>query len=273
MKIRTMLKTGVASLVLAASTVSAHPMWMLPSEFSLSGEKSEWVTVDVSASHTYFGFDKGLPLDNVVIHSPDGDQNHLGSYFKGHRRSVFDVEIDQKGTYKLELKRPVFYMTLYKSGKRDAMKRLFGADKQQAKERLPKNARDVVAKKVIVTSQSFITSGAPTTTTTAPAAKGLAIELTTHPADVVTGEELSFRVLFDGKPQAGVEVEITPGGTKYRDDRKYTLIGTDSSGIVKYTPQQNGPHILGAYYTKKIDTPLADELLAMHYLTFESVAD
>lgn len=265
------LKTCALVGAMGFSVLSqAHPLWILPSEFSVSTEEGEgeWVTVDVSASHTFFGFDKGVPLDHFLIHSPDGDRNAIGSYFKGHRRSVFDLYIDQPGTYKIEGKRQPYYFTSYKSGKRDTPKRML-ANKVEAKARLPKNARDVSTLLIDMVTASYITNNAPTDVVTATKGKGLELQLDTHPNDIVVGDEVEFTLLLDGKPVANADVEVTPSGTKYRSERNAIAITTAKDGKITFTPEQAGPWLVGADLKSPIESNLADYQYAIRFVSFE----
>lgn len=255
-----------------ATASQAHPLWILPSEFSTSGEDDTWLTFDVTASHTVFGFDKGVGLETVRVFSPDGDTNRLGSYFKGHRRSVFDLQLAQDGTYKVFAQRPKFYFTSYKAGKRDTPKRMM-ADKVEAKKRLPENARDINTMLIDMSSVVYVTRNAPTDEVYKPTGKGLELNPITHPNDIVQGEAVEFEFLLNGKPQAGVEVEITPGGTRYRNERNSIEITTSESGRVVFTPQQAGPWLLSANYTAPSESPLADTVEAIRYLTFEVIVE
>ncbi|MGB0734016.1 MAG: DUF4198 domain-containing protein, partial [Pontibacterium sp.] len=214
MNARIWLTSLVLLLGFTAKSAFAHPYWLLPHEFNLSTEegKGEWVTFDASASHTFFGFDKGVGLDQAVVYSPNGDRNRVGTYFKGHKRSVFDWYFDQSGTYKVENSRPVFHFTSYKSGKRDTPKRMM-ADKVAAQSRLPEGAREVSTMMIDISAMAFITNNTPTDEVLKPQAKGLAIEFLTHPSDVVQNEPVELRFLIDGEPASKIEVEITPGGT------------------------------------------------------------
>jgi uncharacterized GH25 family protein len=270
-KVKTILK-GCMFVAASAVTavVQAHPMWILPHQFNVSTEEGqgEWVTFDASASHTIFGFDKGIPLDSVMIYSPNGDRNALGSYFKGHRRSVFDLYLDQEGTYRIEGARPPFFFTSYKSGKRDTPKRMM-ADKQQAKEKLPNNARDVSTLLIDLSSMTYVTNNKPTETALLPKNKGLEVKFISHPNDIVAGEEVEFQVILDGQPAAGVEIEITPGGTKYRDDRAAIKFETKDDGMVVFTPDYVGPWLFLASRKRPVDLSTADFKLSMRYISFE----
>ncbi|MGY8872847.1 MAG: DUF4198 domain-containing protein [Pseudomonadales bacterium] len=264
---------ALASSVLfagASASVQAHPMWILPSEFSTSGDASQWLTFDVTASHAVFGFDKGVSADNIEVTSPDGDQNPLDSFFKGHRRSVFDLELTQEGTYRIQGQRPPFYFTSYKSGKRDTAKRMM-ADKVNAKEKLPANARDIKTELIDMSTVVYVSRNAPSDTVFKPKGKGFELTPITHPNDIIQGEEANFILSQNGEPAAGVEVEITPGGTRYRNDRNSIKITTDASGEVNFTPEQAGPWLMYAELTAPSESSLADEVWSARYLTFEVI--
>ncbi|WP_417597529.1 DUF4198 domain-containing protein [Oceanospirillum sp.] len=257
------------AMVLGVSSLTqAHPMWLLPHEYNLSGEKSEWITVDASASHTIFSPDKALGLDRISIFTPEGGKQRLGSYFKGHRRSVFDLEIDQPGTWKMELKRPTVYFTFY-TNKRGAKKRIF-ADKQEAQAQLPKGAKDVVTKQFNVSTVAYITWQAPDEKVLELTGKGLEIAGPTHPSDVVAGDEVNFQFFVDGKPAKDVEIELTPHNTKYRNDRMMQKLKTDSEGMLTFTPEIVGPWYLTAKVDHKRQSERADSESSLLYMTFDT---
>lgn len=262
-------KTALATLMTlgASSLALAHPMWLLPHEYNLSGEKAEWITVDASASHTIFSPDKALGLDRLSIYTPEGGKQRLGSYYKGHRRSVFDLAIDQPGTWKLELARPTVYFTFY-TNKRGASKRIF-ADKLAAADQLPDGAQDVVTKQFNVSTVSYITWQAPDNKVLELTGKGLELAGPTHPSDVVAGDEVRFQFFVDGKPAQGVEVELTPNNTKYRNDRMMQKLKTDSKGMLVFTPEVVGPWYLAAKVEHDRQSERADSESSLMYMTFD----
>lgn len=274
--VKRMLKTialagGLASAALIPS-VQAHPLWILPGEFTISGDDSSWVTFDVSASHTVFGYDKGAGLQNLKIFLPDGERTHLGSYFKGHRRSVFDLEVEQDGTYKVFAQRPKFYFTSYKAGRRATDKRMM-ANKMEAKKRLPEGARDVKTMLIDMSSVAFVTRNKPTDTVFQPTGKGFELKPLVHPNDIVQGEEVVIEALLNGEAAKGVQVEITPGGSRYRDDRGSIKLETDGSGRIVFTPEQPGPWLLSADLSMPSESPLADTVEAIRFITFEVIPE
>jgi len=273
-KIRRVIKQWVGIIILCSlgSTALSHPIWILPSTFNVSGDVGEWVTFDVSASHTLFSFDKSVVLDELQIYSPDGDRNYLGQYYKGHRRSVFDYHISQSGTYRFSVSRPPYYFTSYKSGKRETPKRMM-ANKQEAQQRLPKNAREVKTMSIDMEASAFVTFNEPTGTVLEPKGKGLELIPQTHPSDIIAGEEVIFLVLMNGEPEEGVEIEMTAGGTRYRDDRNIQTFQTDKQGLVSYTPTQPGPWYISAVKTVPLNDEKTDEAMLIRFITFEVIPE
>ena len=62
------------------------------------------------------------------------------------------------------------------------------------------------------------TAGAPTTSSLTPSGEGLELEFVSHPNDLFSGETSKVRVLLDGKPAAGVSLELVRGDTRFRNE-------------------------------------------------------
>lgn len=257
-------------LTVLAFNVYSHPRWILPGEFTISGDEDQWVSFDLTASHSVFAVDKGISAQNVRIFSPEGNQSYLRNFFTGHRRSVFDLEFSQDGTYKIYEQRPVFYYTGYKTGKKETVKYIPG-NKVEAQERLPKRARDVRTEILDMSTVVYITRNTPTDTVLKPKGKGLELVPITHPSDIVEGEEVQFKMLLNGQPASGVDVELTPGGTQYRDQRKSLVLKTDATGLVVFTPDQSGPWLMASTLYSPENSKMADVRWSARYMTFEVV--
>lgn len=266
MKKRNWLGAAALSLALLAPSVQAHPLWMLPSEFNLSTEDAFWITVDASAAHGVFTFDKAVGLDNVSIYTPTGDRQRMGPYLKGKRRSVFDLEINTDGTYKVELSSPQRYVTTYEIGARNTKRRIF-ANKQEAE--IPEGAKNVTTTVMQTLSTFYVTQRAPSNKVLEVTGKGFELHPLTHPSDVVAKEQSRFKFTFDGEPLANMAVEITSHGTAWRDSRDQMDLKTDKNGVVTFKPTVAGPHLLMTSMRKAIDSPLADSAGVNYHLTFE----
>ncbi len=124
-----MKKSILASLLIATAISApafAHTLWVVPSHFVLS-KTGSWVSADVSAANMTFVADKGIPVDNVSLYTPDGKKQAIEHKYQGKRKSQVDAQLNAEGTYKLELGGPVRFGTMYKVG--DERKRLM-ADKK-----------------------------------------------------------------------------------------------------------------------------------------------
>ncbi len=93
----------LAAVIAAAIPLSAiaHKQWLVPSSTVLAG-KDPWITVDAAVSNTlYFPDHVPMRLDNIVITAPDGSTHKPQNPATGKYRSVFDVQLEQQGTYRI----------------------------------------------------------------------------------------------------------------------------------------------------------------------------
>ncbi|EMD82860.1 Nikel transport family protein NikM [Pacificimonas flava] len=225
-----------AITLLMAVPADAHRRWLLPSATVLSGD-SETVTVDAASSNGLFLFEhNALPLSGLEITGPDGRAvapNVIGS---GEYRSVFDVSLQMAGTYRIALRRDQI-MARYTLNGEEKRWRGTTADLDGA---IPAEAQDVRVSRTDARIETFATLGAPNDTALQPIGEGLEMVPVSHPNDLVVGEEAQFRFLLNGEPAAGLEVEIVPGGTRYRDDARVQMLTADQDGIVSFTADAPG---------------------------------
>lgn len=225
----------------------AHRQWMLPSSTIVSGD-DVWVTVDAAVSNDLFLFEHNpLRLDNVKVWAPDGTEVAIENAATGRYRSVFDVHLTKKGTYKIANSGGGI-MGSYKVGGEE--KRLpRGTTAEQLATLIPANATDVRVSEGWTRNEVFVTSGEPTDGVLKPSGKGLELAPVTHPNDLVVGEDAVFRFLIDGKPAANLEVDVVPGGIRYRNalnDRKFN---TDANGEVRISWPEPGYYWINAATT------------------------
>lgn len=109
---------------------------------------------------------------------------------------------------------------------------------------VPKNAKDLKVSETAGRVETFVTNGAPNATALTPTGKGMEMVALGHPNDLFSGEEATFRLLVDGKPAAGLEVEITRGGTRYRNAQEEIKVTTDASGEFAVTWPEAGMYWL-----------------------------
>ncbi|ADN75986.1 Nickel transport complex, NikM subunit, transmembrane [Ferrimonas balearica DSM 9799] len=263
-----------AGLVLGmVATAQAHPLWILPSHFTISKAEGEWVTVDATAAHATFAFDKPTSADPAHIIMPDGRSERPDALFKGKRRSVFDFFFVEEGTHKLVNSRTPFYMTTYLVGRRDSERRV-PANKAERELIVPEEAREVKTIKFEPRGESYVTVMAPNRTALEATKKGFEMVPVTHPADIIENEEVTFQYLYNGEPVEGLKVDVTREGTLYRASQEAISVETNAKGEVTFTPAQAGRYIAAASHTQVLENdPMADAHRTMLNITFEVQLD
>ena len=230
------LTAALALLILAPQAAHAHRAWLLPSSTILSGDTA-YVTVDAAVSNELFYFNHNpMKLDGLTISQPDGAKNaSTGKY-----RSTFDVPLKADGTYRLALVSDGLTASYKVNGER---KRWRGKPEDLAKD-IPQGAEELKVTHAQRRIETFVTRGKPSELKVSGA--GLEAEMVTHPNDLISGEEASFKLLLDGKAAANVKVEVVPGGGRYRDKVGDFAVTTDADGAFKIKFPEPGMYYIEA---------------------------
>jgi hypothetical protein len=265
---------AAAALIAVPAMLSAHRMWMLPSGTVFSGTDS-WATIDAAVSNDLFFFDhQPLRLDGVKVWQPDGSEGKLQNGATGRYRSVFDVELDKPGTWKVGTQ----MSSVMGSFKVDGVeKRVGGRGGPRPGQPapltvadIPANATDVKLTEMSSRNEVFLTAGVPTATVLKPTGKGLEFAPVTHPDELVAGEAAKFRFLIDGKPAPGLKVTVIPGGKRYRNDEGAMTLTTGGDGVLTVTWPAAGMYWLNATASDaKTTTPRATERRMSYVTTLE----
>jgi uncharacterized GH25 family protein len=259
------LLMGVAAATLLVTPAVAHRQWMLPSSTVVSGN-DVWVTVDAAVSNDLFYFEhQPLRLNNVKAYAPDGTEVQLQNSNTGRYRSTFDIQLTQQGTYKIA-NVGAGVMGSYKvNGEERRLPR--GATADQIAAAIPADATDVNLTQSISRNEIFVTSGEPTTGVFTPTGQGIELVPITHPNDLVVGETARFRFLIDGQPAANIEVEVVPGGIRYRDQLNDRTLRTDANGELSIDWPTPGFYWLSAEATDNHTTTPRATQRRLNYVT------
>ena len=233
----------IAALTITAfglsSAAQAHNVWLLPSSTTVSAP--QWVTVDAAVSNDLFYFNhNALALDGLTISAPDGSTLQPENVSRGKLRNSFELNLVQPGTYKVAVTRGGIMANWTENGQR----KRWGGDPAAFEKAVPANATDLQVGQNAGRIETFVTVGKPSTGVFKPSGVGLELVPITHPNDLVVGEPARFQFLIDGKPAVGLEVELIPGNSRYRDkldDRKYK---TDAEGRVSLAFEAPGMYWL-----------------------------
>ncbi len=270
MKLRHSL-AGALLAVLLIPAAHAHRAWIVPAATVLSGD-DPWVTFDAAISNDIFHADHAaMRLESVKAIGPDGKEVPLQNAATGKYRSVFDLNLQQKGTYKV---------TSYGGGLRarweteDGQRRGWPARGVQATaesfaKEVPKKAKNLEVSYGSRRMETFVTAGSPNTTVFKPTNEGLELVPVTHPNDLFSGETAEFKFLIDGKPAVGAKVEIIPAGMRYRNQQDNISLQADKKGSISVTWPQAGLYWMSvSYEDNKAEKP-ATKRSGSYVATFE----
>ncbi|KRA02348.1 DUF4198 domain-containing protein [Achromobacter sp. Root565] len=202
----------------------AHDVWIVPSSTVLSGTDS-WITVDAAVGNDKFYFNHApLRLDGLTVTAPDGNAAEAENINRGKLRSTFDLQIKQAGTYRVAVVNDGVFARWKENGKN---KRYFGKVEGMA-QAVPAKADELEVSQSLGRVETFVTAGKPSALK--PVGRGLELAPVTHPNDLFTDEAATFQMLLDGKPAADLEVNVVPGGSRYRDKVGEIQLKTDQDG-------------------------------------------
>ncbi|WP_028918603.1 DUF4198 domain-containing protein [Pseudoxanthomonas suwonensis] len=277
----------VVALALALSfPAAAHKQWLLPSQATVNG-KEVWVTFDGAVSNQLF-FPDHVPmrLDNVVATAPDGSKVELQNASTGKYRSTFDLRLAQEGTYRVanvnrgvsaswdtaaslaakEKARAEGKPTTGPGAPRGGFLR--NATPEELATKIPADAKNLQVTETIGRVETFVTNGR--TTDVEPVGEGLELVPLTHPNDLFEGEEAKFVLHVDGKPAAGLDVEVVRGDTRFRNAQEEIRATSGADGSFTVTFPQPGRYWLEvSSEDAKSRVPQATKRRLMYVATLE----
>jgi uncharacterized GH25 family protein len=249
---KAVFRTTLALALFLPVSAEAHKAWLLPSSTVLSGNDVA-VTVDAAISNDLFIFEHNpLRLDGLTVTGPDNAAVAPENSGTGKYRSTFDVALKAPGTYRIAIANDMLFASYKDKGE---VKRWRGTPDKLSE--IPANAEELAVTQSLRRIETFVTAGKPDTAALKPTGKGLEMEPVTHPNDLFSGSEASFKLLLDGKPAPNVKVEIVRGGIRYRNAVGEINATTDESGTFKVTWPEPGMYWLEA--TVEDDKPTLKE--------------
>lgn len=260
----------VASFI--SNSVNAHDCWILPNEFNASakGSKGVWITSDVTAGNQVFVFDKPFGSEDIEIITPEGKKDYPSSSYRGGRKSVFDYQLLQSGTYRFQKEVSAKYYSQYKVKGSDKPVRS-RTDKLTTKAMMPNGAYDLQGTLYFSRVETYVTLNKPNETAFKPTGQYLELLPVTHPADIIENNEATFQFLFKGKAIKNVEISVVREGTLYRNQIEAIEVKSDNQGLIQFTPPKAGRYLLHATYKKELkNNALANKMVNAIFLTFEA---
>ncbi|QRR36124.1 DUF4198 domain-containing protein [Hydrogenophaga sp. YM1] len=228
LRARALALAAAASLALPLAA-HAHRAWLLPSGTVYSGQQP-WVSVDAAISNDIFYYEHNAAgLDNLVVIGPNGQPVPAENQAKGRYRSMFDVKLEQQGTYRIALVNDGLIASFKVGGE---TKRLRGSAESLAKD-IPADATELRVSQNNSRVETFVTRGKPSTDALKPTGAGIELVAVTHPNDLVEGDTATFRFLDNGKPAAGYAATVILDGLRYRSELGEIRLNTDQNGEIQ----------------------------------------
>ncbi|HQS97379.1 MAG: nickel uptake transporter family protein [Novosphingobium sp. 17-62-19] len=295
-----------------AAPASAHNAWLLPSITVLS-DTVQSVTVDAGTSTAPFEPNhNAMGIDGIKVWAPDGSMGKVENASRGRYRSTFDVKIDKPGTWRIGMENNGIGGTFKVNGepwmvgrRRGPAPAPGGAARAMATppapsaapaagapngpqggrpridpshivatiDEIPAGATDLVLTETTGRNEFFVTAGEPSDTLFKPTGKGLEFVPVTLPTDLVSNEPGQFRFLVDGKPAADLEVEVVPGGRRFREADQAQKLKTDAEGLLTVKWPVAGFYWINASHTDdKPSNPKAAKRRMSYTATLEVLA-
>ena len=246
-------KLSLITVILAASqSASAHTQWLKPSVFNttLNG-KTVWASGQLSMSEYAFTVERSLS-GKVTVTQPNNQKITLSDLHVGKTSSIFDVELTQAGTYKMET--------------------LIGPNISKSRKAKPgTKAKSRPVAKSVSRLTSYVTADAPSNETIKASNQWLDITPITHPSDIVEGEPASFQITYQGKPLAKQSVTLVPSGGEYKNQSIEQEYITNAQGEITINLATAGVYLLKSRYQFDLENdPQAKIMRCSASLTFEA---
>ena len=235
----------IASMAVLSTTATAHKRWILPSLFTVS--EQQWVAFDATVSNNIFYPDLAWSLENIKAYTPDGSAGLIENKLEAHRRSTFDLNLNQQGTFRVSLGGENYFARYPKVDPKPderPFNSIRASSLDELKAKIPTDAKEV---KLLLSNsrlETYVTVGAPGVEVFKAENSGIELQPVTHPNDLYAGEQAAFKFLVDGKAVKDLNVLMVWEGTRYRTDEQATTLKTDEAGAIEINLSQTGRFLL-----------------------------
>lgn len=247
MKTRSLHTGLILSLALSLPlSAHAHKTWLEPSKTVLN--VNQWVTVDAAASTDPFVKDHvALRLDSLSITAPDGTTVAPENVASGKLRSSFDLHLQQAGTYRIALVNDNVMASWKENGEnRRWPPRGTPFTPEGFAREVPAKAEELRVTQSLSRLETFVTAGKPNDRALQPTGRGLELVPVSAVNDLYADEPATFQLVLDGKPAAGVEIELVADGIRYRNAVDEITLTTGADGRFTVEWPQPGLYWLSA---------------------------
>lgn len=257
---RTRLLSGVliVAMLQLSGSARAHSPFLLPNFFDVSHRNH--VTVQGGFTEEFFVPDVAMKSDAYHVVTPDGSNVSLTPVYT---RDVAIVEAETKapGTYRIS------------TGVRTGRTAKAAWVKQDWAFLAPGEAAPDGSKVYDVTSitvaEAYVSRGKPNDKALQARNSGLEFRAISHPSSLFVDADVTFEVLFDGKPLANQLISIHRDNARYSGSKVAKELKTDATGRFSFKPDAQGVYLA---MTRHRPPPAADSGVGVSYtysVTFE----
>jgi uncharacterized GH25 family protein len=261
-----LLLFGTVALLFFSTNAFAHNLWLNPGNHY--PEVGETVDIEIGWGHKYLESRtdqevKEETIKDISAVDPDGNIVEL----ERKSPSLFQLKIDKPGVYLVTAGIKPGIFTTTPEGRK-------WANKKEVQHPLKCTAYEIIAKTLIVAGKNDRNLSTPT-------GQPIEVILLEDPSNLKIGDALPIKVLFEGKPLAGISLNAKyagydketsddghghgPGEKHYPAETK-----TDDQGEATITPETSGHWIIIlSHRTPYPDTETCDEYMYNAAFTFE----
>jgi hypothetical protein len=277
----------VGALLCGAATARAHTPYLLPNAFDA---ERDHVTLQGSLTEDdYFRPDIALKATSYVEITPTGEHQALAPAAVLKDLALVEAALPEPGTYRFSTGALVGrHMRMAEVGGRWLMVRPTGAPERRGSEGgtsaghpqhaegpptiteadLPPGAKTVEVDNVM-TAETYVSKGAPTDATLKPTGQGLELKPLVHPNSIYVDAGFPFQLLVDGRPAAGLPVDVYREGDVYDEKKLTSETRTDGDGRGKVAFDRPGVYLLTARTPGRSPGEAPQPRSYVYSLTFE----
>ncbi|MGF7148103.1 putative GH25 family protein [Sphingomonas zeicaulis] len=234
MRIRSWAAISAVTTLLIGAGAEAHMPYLLPSAFDVG--HSDHVTLQSSFGEDAFAPEVAMRDAPFHLVGPDGARGTVGPVTYLRDLSIFEADLKAEGTYRLT--------TGQRLGRKGKMFEANGQWLMRGEDgNPPAGAREVDVQSTTL-AEAFVTRGQATRGALKPIGAALEIEPVTHPAEIASGADARFRLLFDGKPLAGSRITLFRAAGNYDGQKVAAQVDSGADGSFVLSPKDPGLYLI-----------------------------
>lgn len=239
-------------------SAGAHSPYLLPNEFDVSNR--DHVTVLGSFAEQFFKPDVVMKSDDYHVMVPDGSKVPLKPVYT---RDLAIIEADTKvpGTYRIS--------TGQRTGRTAKAKWVDGDWVFLAPDKAAAETAKLYDVTSVTVAETYVSRGKPDEKALAARHSGLEFHAISHPSSLFVGSNVTFDVLFDGKPLANQVISVYRDHAGDSTQQALAELRTDGAGRFSFKPDAQGIYLAMTRYRP---TPAADSQKGVSY-TYSAVLE